>query len=221
MEKSGYAPVPKCSYRQSIRSVMAITSNSDSAAYFRATRQFKEGRFSACIEELLRLSASGDARATLWTANIFHNGGDGIERDWERARKLYRLSLTQSFLSGGAIGLALMAYNGQGGERDRPEAFSLFSKAPDNSLSQIMLGLMKQQGDGCVQNEDEALSHFDTAWRMGHPGGLKNAALIRLHRGQYPRAVFDFVRSGFMIFWHFGVKKRPMQRSPRDYAQEA
>jgi TPR repeat protein len=195
---------------------MSRTAEASSTIYFNAVERFVSGDFASCIDDFLRLSSEGDARATLYAATIFDRGGGGVDHDWERARDLYKRSLAQSYLPGAALGLALMVYKGHGGSQDFSEAAKYFGMLRENAFSQIMLGVMSLKGRGVVRSEDDALSHFDKAWALGHPLGLKNAAIVRFHRGQYVRAVYDFLRSSCLIFWNYGVRKLPLVKSPAD-----
>jgi len=199
---------------------MSKTADASSSIYFDAVERFVSGNYALCIDDFLRLSSVGDARATLYAATIFDRGGGGVDQDWERARDLYKQSLKQSYLPGAALGLALMFYKGRGGAQDFYEASKYFGMIRDNAFSQIMLGVMSLKGKGRVVSEDEALSYFDKAWTLGHPLGLKNAAIIRFHRGQYVRSAYDFLRSSYLIFWNYGIKQLPLVKSPSDCAKK-
>lgn len=188
----------------------------NSSIYIHAVEKFLSGDYAACIGDFLRLSAEGDAYATLYAATIFDRGGGGVEVNWDRARKLYEQSLTQSYLPGAALGLALMIYKGRGGEQNFSEAARYFKMLRNNAFSQIMLGVMSMEGKGCRRSEAVALTCFDKAWALGHPLGLKNAAIIRFNNGQYLRATYDFLRSFWLIIWYYGVKGWPLVKSPKD-----
>ena len=193
-----------------------IADNNHATKYFRALDVFANGDYALCIDDFLELSSAGDARASLYAAIIFDRGGSGVDQNWVQARDAYERSLTQCYLPAAALGLALLHYSGRGGAQDYAEAARLFSMIRENAFSQIMLGIMNLKGRGFVPNEDHALNHFEHAWALGHPLGLKNAAIIRFHRGQLFRSVCDFIRSAGLIFWHYGVKKLPLIRSPMD-----
>ena len=196
---------------------MQVTSTS---TYFDAVERFVKGDNASCIDDFLRFSQEGDARATLYAATIFDRGGGGVKCDWERARGLYKQSLAQSYLPGAALGLALMVYTGRGGDQDFSEAVKYFRMIRENAFSQLMLGVMSLDGRGCPKNEEDALSYFDKAWMLGHPLGLKNAAIIRFRRGQYMRATCDFIHSACLIFWNYGVRQIPLVKSPNDCAKD-
>jgi TPR repeat protein len=191
----------------------------NSLSYFEAVEEFNRGEFALCIDKFLALSDRGDAYSSLYAATIFDRGGVGINYDWARARKLYERSLQQSYLPGAALGLAMMLYQGRGGAQDFVESARNFELLRGNAFSEIMLGVMSLKGKGRLQDENLALMHFDEAWRLGHPMGLKNAAIIRLHRGKYIRGIIDFVRGGLLCFWYYGIKHLPVIKSPRDVAE--
>jgi TPR repeat protein len=191
----------------------------NSRTYFEAVEEFNRGEFAACIDKFLALSDQGDAYSSLYAATIFDRGSVDVDHDWARARRLYKISLEQSYLPGAALGLALMLYHGRGGTQDFAESGRNFELLRNNAFSQIMLGVMSLKGKGRSQDENLALTHFDEAWRLGHPIGLKNAAIIRLHRGKYVRGTSDFVRGGVLCFWYYGIKRLPMIKSPRDTAE--
>ncbi|MHB1273347.1 MAG: tetratricopeptide repeat protein [Rhodanobacter sp.] len=199
---------------------MSKAVDASSTIYFNAVERFVSGDYALCIDDFLRLSSEEDARATLYAATIFDRGGGGVDHDWERARALYKQSLAQSYLPGAALGLAFMFYKGRGGTQDFSEAAKYFGMLRDNAFSQIMLGVMSLKGKGRLPSEEDALHYFDKAWILGHPLGLKNAAIIRFHRGQYMRAVYDFLRSAYLIFLNYGVKRLPLVKSPHDCEQK-
>jgi TPR repeat protein len=195
---------------------MMMSISAGSSEYFHAVERFDAGDYASCIEEFLKRSLNGDARATLYAATIFDQGGGGVDHDWKLARALYKKSLAQSYLPGAAMGLALMAYKGRGGSQDFSEAAKYFGMLRNNAFSQIMLGVMSLEGTGLMRSEDDALNRFDRAWALGHPLGLKNAAVVRFHRGQYMRATYDFLHSFLSIMWNYGVKRLPLIKSPTD-----
>lgn len=192
----------------------------DDARYASAVDAFRRGAFASCIDTFLKLSDEGNARATLYAATIFDRGGRGVECNWERARTLYKQSLDQSYLPGSALGLAMMYYQGRGGDIDYRESVRYFRMLRGNAFSEIMLGVMSLKGHGCVKSEIDALSHFDRAWALGHPLGLKNAAIVRFKQGRYIRAICEFIYGGSLIIWHYGVRKHSIIKSlydDRDY----
>jgi hypothetical protein len=83
-----------------------------------------------------------------------------------------------------------------------------------------MLGVMSENGLGCPKSE-EALNKFDDAWRLGHPIGLKNAAILSIRYGQYLRGIVDFVGSVAGIFWTCGTRRYPLVKSPNDVAKKS
>lgn len=188
----------------------------DQDRYHQAQECFRAGRYALCIDDFLQLSAAGNSRATLYAATILDRGGGGVSQDQARARSLYKASLARSYLPGAALSLALMFYLGRGGGRDYVEARKYFEMLRGNAFALIMLGVMSQKGLGCAANEDDALAKFDRAWALGHPIGLKNAAIIRLRRGEYVRGVRDFFRSAIGIFWTYGIRRYPLVKSPKD-----
>lgn len=186
-----------------------ISKKENESVYIVAVEKFLNGDYAACINDFLSLSEGGDARASLYAATILDRGGWGVSANWGMARKLYEQSLAQSYLPGAALGLALMIYKGRGGVQNFSEAARYFKMLRNNAFSQVMLGVMSMEGKGCLRSEVDALARFDKAWSLGHPLGLKNAAIIRFHNGQYMRAAYDFVRSFCLIFWIYGVKRLP------------
>jgi len=199
--------------------MIGMSSTSESVAYFEAIERFMHGDYALCIDDFMFLSEKGDARASLYAAEIFNRGGDGVNQNWSKARDLYRRSLSQSYLPGAALGLALMLYRGRGGLRNIDEAKQYFKMLHNNAFSQIMLGIISNNENGCADNGKEALSYFDNAWLLGHPLGLKNASIIRFHNGLYVRSACNFVRAFFLILWIYGVKRLPIVKSPRDHSE--
>lgn len=190
-----------------------IPSTDDEESYRNARMQFGNGEYSSCLDTFLRLSAGGDARATFCAAAILDRGGGGVKHDWVRARSLYKLSLGQRFTPAAALSLARMRYLGKGGDTDYFGAFEYYKLFPNDAFSNVMLGTMKLNGHGCQANESEALRCFDRAWSLGHPLGLKNAAILRYKNGNRIRGVFDFIKASVIIVWVYGIKKKPIVRS--------
>jgi TPR repeat protein len=200
---------------------MSDNKSVDQRAYFEAQENFNAGRYALCIDDFLRLSLAGDSRASLYAATILDRGGNGITRDQGRARTLYQTSLKQSYLPGAALALGLMFYRGQGGDKDYVQARKCFEMLRGNAFASIMLGIMSEKGLGCSKNEEEALNKFDNAWKLGHPIGLKNSAILRIHRGECLRGIIDFMRSSIGIFWTYGVRRYPLVKSPKDAAKKS
>lgn len=196
---------------------MAVsTIDIDGARYTSAVEAFRRGAFASCIDAFLELSERGNACATLYAATIFDRGGRGVDRNWERARALYKQSLGQAYLPGSALGLAMMYYQGRGGDVDYRESARCFRMLHGNAFAEIMLGVMSLEGHGCIKSEVDALSHFDRAWSLGHPLGLKNASIVRFKHGKYIRAMCEFIYGGSLIIWNYGVRKLPIIKSPYD-----
>jgi TPR repeat protein len=193
----------------------------DQRLYFEAEENFHAGRYEQCVDDFLRLSSKGDSRATLYAATIFDRGGSGITQDHVRARALYKTSLKQAYLPGAALSLGLMFYLGKGGDKDYVEARKCFEMLRGNAFALIMLGVMSQKGLGCPISEEDALKKFDSAWDLGHPIGLKNAAILRIHRGDYLRGIGEFMRSAVGIFWNYGIRRYPLVKSPKDAAKRS
>ena len=198
-------------------SVTQPTRTSDSRAVFlQAFQEFKVGHYASCVDDLLKLSDAGDAKASYILAVIFDKGGNGVTQDIQRAKELYALSLQQSPIPGAGIALAQILCAGRGGTTDFAAAKRYCDMFPYTGYAVVMLGLMKYHGSGCPKDYDAALLLFDRAWSLGHPLGLKYAAIVRMSKREYFRASSDFIRSALLIVWYYGIRKYPLTKSPRD-----
>ena len=161
---------------------------------------------------------TGDGRLTPLLASAksggITRGGDGVEKNETLARDLFRSAFTKSRSDAAAYWLGMMYLKGKGGATDYAAAKECFDQANNSAICEIELGLMAIRGLGAPKNEALALVHFDRAWALGHPLGLKYAALIRWRQKRYVRASIEFVRSAALIFWYYGVQRLSVLRAP-------
>jgi len=184
--------------------------------YENALRLYSEGNYMNCPEAFLRQSAEGHAESSFYAGSIYLKGGGGIDRDEARARQLYALALDQKFLPGAALSIALMEYQGKGGEKDYKNSMRHYLMVKGNPFAKIMIGLMTQYGHGCQKDELSALRWFEAAWSLGHPLGLKQAAYIQLKHGHLIKGFFGYLKSTFMLIWFYGVRKISILKSPNE-----
>lgn len=189
---------------------------SEKLEYESAFRLYKAGNYKSCLEVFLKLSAKGHAKSSFYAGSIYLKGGDGIDRDEVHARQLYALALEQEFLPGAALSVALMEYQGKGGEIDYKSSMRHYLMVKGNPFAKIMIGLMLQHGYGCEKDELTALRWFEGAWSLGHPLGLKQAAYIYFRRGHVIKGVAGYLKSTLMLIWFYGVRKISILKSPNE-----
>jgi TPR repeat protein len=190
--------------------------NANKLAYENALGLYNAGSYRDSLEAFLRLSTDGHAKSSFYAGSIYLKGGDGILRNEVRARELYALALEQEFLPGAALSIALMEYQGNGGERDYKSSMRHYLMVKGNPFAKIMIGLMIQYGYGCEKDESAALRWFEGAWSLGHPLGLKQAAYIYMRRGRFIRGIIDYLRSTLMLVWFYGIRKISILKSPNE-----
>ena len=185
-------------------------------AYENALGLYNAGSYKGCLNTFLQLSAEGHAKSSFYAGSIYLKGADGIERNETRARELYGLALNQEFLPGAALSVALMEYQGKGGDKDYKSSMQHYLMVKGNPFAKIMIGMMIQHGYGCESDEVAALRWFEAAWSLGHPLGLKQASYLYLRRGRFVNGIFGYLKSTLMLIWFYGIRKISILRAPNE-----
>lgn len=190
--------------------------NVDPEKYETALKQYSRADYDSCLGKFLELSAAGHAKSSFYAASILLKGTTKTPVDANRARQMFSTALDQAFLPGAALLLALMEYQGEGGEKDYKSSMRHYLLAKGNPFAKVMIGTMKLHGRGCRKDENDALRWFNAAWSLGHPLGLRAAAGIRLRRGLYIRGMFDLIKSSLLIMWFYGLRQISIVKSPHE-----
>jgi len=120
-------------------------------------------------------SDQGNENAQLNLGIMYDWGGDGIDQDFKKAVKFYKLAVKHAedeilVLAQHALGYKYK--NGEGITKDVPEAVQLFRLSADQGYeeSQHILGCMYYEGEkeGVIQNFQEAVKWFKLAANQGN-----------------------------------------------------
>jgi TPR repeat protein len=186
----------------------------DEQVFASALKLYEDGNYWSCVNDFLKLSSNGDAKSSFYAANIFLKGGSGVPVDQTKARQLYSLALEHGSLPGAALSLALMEYKGWGGPINYADSMRHYSLVKGNPFAKIMIGEMLQRGLGCGKDEAAALRCYDGAWSLGHPLGLRQAAYIRMRRGNLVRGLIDYLKGATLMVWFYGIRRISVLKSP-------
>lgn len=145
------------------------------ADYKAAVAGYARGDFATAAREMRTLAEQGDAVAQ-YNLGLLHNNGQGVPRDYGRAREWYEKAAAQGDADAQA-GLGTLYLNGHGVSEDYHQALFWLRLAADqrNSLAQIKPGIMYEEGKGVPQ--DFVLAH--KWYNLGGANGLKASAHLR------------------------------------------
>ena len=190
--------------------------NAETEKYEIAMQEYSRAEYDSCLGKFLELSASGNANSSFYAGSILVRGTKTIAPNASLGRQMFRIALDQKFLPGAALSLALMEYQGEGGEKDYVSAMRHYMLVKGNPFAKIMIGTMKLHGRGCDKDEEDALRWFNAAWSLGHPLGLRAAAGIRLRRGHYIEGAWNLCKSSILIMWFYGVRQMSIVKAPNE-----
>jgi TPR repeat protein len=147
---------------------------------------FRSGNFATALGKLKRLEEQGHRSAPLYIANMLEKGYPGVPRDVPEAIQRYE-SLARQRNAAAIAALAGLYFRGAHVSRDYRRAFDLYSALAESgdSRSQFMLGDMYIRGLGVERDEDRARSWFEAAAAGGNVNALRNAAVLRILRGNW------------------------------------
>jgi len=132
------------------------------------------------VKKLRRIANLDYPPAQFYLAKLYANGGDGLKKDPDQARRW-----TRRAAEGGELkamhNLALYMIDGIGGPRDPASAAQWFHRAADQGLidSQFNLGRLYEQGLGVPRNAAEALKWFLIAAKAGDVDSRSASTRVR------------------------------------------
>lgn len=90
---------------------------------------------------------------------IYYRGGEGVERDYEKAVKYFEMSIKRNDWCSDMLGTCYL--NGFGTSKDYVKAKELFLKYPGEELSAIGLGKIYCYGLGTKQDIKKGMEYLD------------------------------------------------------------
>lgn len=140
---------------------------------FRADR--RAGNDAAAVAHLRALAESGSPRAQVMLG-LRYESGNGVERDFTEASRLYELATAQKYAPAFAL-LGRMYESGRAGIYDLPTAIDLYQRgiAAGEQWAAFFRALQYETGEGARQDIVEAVRLYRMAAEQGNP-----RALIRL-----------------------------------------
>ncbi len=116
----------------------------------KALNAINRGDYKTAFEIWLSLAKRGN-NAAQFNLGLMYDKGDGINQDFPKAVKWYRLATIQGNADA-QLNLALMYYNGEGVPKNykRAARWYLYSARQGNLGAQFNLGWMYDKGEGLI-----------------------------------------------------------------------
>ena len=129
--------------------------------WIQATEAFTKGDKKLSLNIFKEIADMGYEYAYVEIANIYELGGQGLDKDIEKAKQWYKKSANDLRDEEACLALARIFYLGLDGEVNYKKAFQYYSDEilSDNSIAQLRLGIMYQLGEG-FDNDFKKAEHF-------------------------------------------------------------
>lgn len=137
---------------------------------------YAKGELDVALKEWEPLAAAGDAQAQSHLG-VMYVIGRGVERDHQKAAKLFRQSTDQNHAPG-QYNLGLVFSKGQGVARNLAESIRLFRLAAAQNHRRVQnVGVMYRRGQGVPKDYKEAAKWFRLAAEKGLSPARFNLAI--------------------------------------------
>lgn len=157
----------------------------------------------AALREFTALIDAGCNEAYYFAGCIHEEGGNGVERDLEKARFYYEKSVDEHGYVEGYLALGRLYYYGIGVAQDFAKAFGYYSviaEKRDNPIAHLMLGKMYCYGQAVEKNLLAAREHLDKVVAKGNVYAIRQLASLEAEEGNYLKSLWLRLKAGFMAF---------------------
>ncbi len=171
---------PKKSVEEPAKPTITLKSKHMSGAAF-----LSHEKMSAEVQEFLRKAQGGDPEAQC-NLGLAYMSGRGVKTDAKRAMEWWRKSAEQGFASSCYFLGRVLTEGSDGVEKDEGEAVGWFLEAAEQGdvNSQVQLGVMYENGQGCYKNMDQAIKWYRKAAEQGDVDSQYKLGLIYLKNGK-------------------------------------
>lgn len=120
---------------------------------------------------------------------VMYSWGRGVERNDERAFKLFFDACHQSNETQGCANLGIMYENGRGTQKDEKEAATIYRTACEGGAAEscTLLGMLLDTGRGVTEDVPRAIEMFTKGCTGNDPMGCQQLALANLHGHGVPQ----------------------------------
>ena len=141
-----------------------------------ATDALLRGDYASAKNLFETLAAEGSKGALLGLAAIYERGGNGVPKDFIKARYWYDRALTDAKSVVAALKLGNFYFHGLGVPVDYHKAYYYYSKLRNTQepVALLRLGILYETGRGVEKNIDTARDFYRRATRLGNIFALKN-----------------------------------------------
>lgn len=167
----------------------------------KAVETFERGDYAGALFLFKSLAAEGSTAAYIEIGNIYELGGNGVNQDFNEARRWYQLSAFKAGEPKAYLALAKLNYFGEGGPIDFVKAHTLYKEAAASGEpgAIYMLGHMHRFGVGVPKDSLKAREYFRAAADCGHALALRDLALVTFTMGRWREGVSLWVCAFFKI----------------------
>ena len=168
-----------------------------------AVRLFAKDTADVALNEFESLIDDGFNEAYAFIAALYECGGNGVSKDYQKAKFYYEKSIESYGAVEGYIGLARIYYHGLGVERDYKMAVNYFHDAgqdDESGFSYYMLGIMHLNGLGVEPNIDAAKKYFEEAWYRKHVFGLTGLSMVEQQQGNRLKSIMLRIKAGWLAY---------------------
>lgn len=155
------------------------------------------------LREFIALINEGCDEAYYFAGCIYEEGGNGIERDLEKARFYYQKSVDEYGYVEGYLALGRFYYYGIAVAQDFAKSFEYYSSIADkkdNPIVHLMLGKMYCCGQGVKKNLLTAREHLSRAIAKGNVYAIRQLASLEAEHGNYLKSLWLRLRAGLTAF---------------------
>ncbi|MFZ5698074.1 MAG: tetratricopeptide repeat protein [Pseudomonadota bacterium] len=168
-----------------------------------ALKLFDKSTAGLALAELNKLIDQGCDEAWSYAGNLYMVGGNGIDRDYVKARYYYEQSVQRIGSVAAYLGLIRIYYYGLGIDRDYEKAFEyclLLSKSDNNPYANFYIGRMYMDGDGIEKDIETAKEYFRKAWSRDYVFGLTYLGLAEQQSGHWLRGFWYRMKAALITY---------------------
>lgn len=177
--------------------------NGDNQRFKRALDLYSARRYADALTESIALIDDGYGHAYTLAGAIYEEGGNGVQKDLEKALFYYQKAVDEVGAVEGWLALGRLHYFGKGVPQDYQKAFyyySIVAEDTENAVACLMLGRMYKDGSGVKKDLTKARTYLVKAIEMGAVFALTYLGLLEQECGNFVRGIFFRGKAAYLAF---------------------
>lgn len=155
------------------------------------------------LKKFLNLIDDGCYEASAFVGAIYEYGGEGVNRDYIKARFYYEQSVECFGAVEAYLGLIRIYYYGLGIVNDYCKALNLCEillEENDNKFACFIKGKMYLYGYCVARDFNKSEEYFKRAWEQGYVFGLTYLGILEQYKGNKLKGLILKIKAGFRAF---------------------